>query len=1198
MAVAPRLWVPMQVQSLVFGKPGTAAFLDLAPRYEELGDRQTAPLGRRLRPNLDRTTPRPGFLPRGIHLHWMLPAAFAHLRPGDGGQPPRVPNRWIVTRLWLDAGKLRLRAWVVESDTVSDDGAVPWLDSRLDPTLLIGLTRDLAGWTEPGTAMPEFSGFAPGDLGFAASYAACRGVFGFHDPCRDLKANTVCSYLVTGWFSDPAADPLAAGGAEVLERLRWALAAPSDARPAATTCYAIAPGIVWTPDAECTTAGQPNVAVAVGSSFAEAVAALARGNGSPADRDGLVSLQQLAVLDARRPTAADLTPDFFRVLGRMLGARARMHERGFAAEDGGTLWEITARERSPGQTDADRAPELRLPPDLAGALADLNQFQADHDDVGRRLADARSRLFLAWSQLQHWTIRATGAATPAQAAALRAEVAARSADVTAAAARLDGLASQRGGQEDQVRDRLRAKDAEGLVLVSRPMPRFWRPADPFVLTAGLTVPMLQGGASPLVCRTSDQVVPGLAGKWPVDRAVLRDHLAPLLAAADLPPGNQGVPPDWTDLLLDTILADASLARVLALAALGRSVTDPSEDQIARARDAIAAAQAPVRAAADALARGLPDGGAPLPLGLEGGALRSFLSAIWSSGAPPRPVHLVWEANWHPHGADGWEVPADDVDHHWSGPAPVAEARSLDGFVPLATGLERGLAPTRERFPEPGLAFALAGLDRLAGQTLAGLTAAFATRDSGAQLQPLARSRSGLSLDPVAALVADDHVAGPLTGDGDSSPFAPLRGGRIDLVRLWIIDSFGRVQRLIDPAGPAAPPAVARSLSGGSAGAILLPPRLVQPARLRLTWQSARHDDTESRGDLATSPVCGFILHNRLDRNLLVYGARGPGSPDTLLGAVQPVRLAHGQEVARWSTLPVRPLADDAAPRDPARLTAADIPNPHLRGFVNGLLARFGGAAGTGFEAFRSLLADHEDRADLSRDQGLQAMLVGRPLALVRAALRLELAAAPVADQNWRTILGLHPAQPWVRGRTFPVRIGDRRLGPEGLVGLFLDGAADPYLTMGLRSDRSYPDSITGHPYFASADLTVPCDPEAAPPSFTLLLDPRCPVNLVSGILPASTAQLPEGLVDAGLGGLEIPFLVAPVLGERAPSKGRTMPLPTGSQDEWRWVGFADRAAPPVEEPVSGDTAAAGALEATKALHEGWLRYCPPKRGKP
>ena len=1198
MAAALRLWVPMQVQSLVFGKPGTAAFLNLAPRYEELGDRQSAPLGRRLRPNLDRTTPRPDFLPRGIHLHWMLPAAFSHLRPGENGKPPRVPNRWLVTRLWLDAGKLRLRGWVVESDTVSDDGTAPWLDGSLDPTLLIGVTRDLADWAEPGTAAPDFSGFAPGDMGFAASYAACRGVFGFHDSCRDLKAGAICSYLVTGWFSDPAADPLAEDKADALDRLRWALADPAGAQPKATTCYAIAPGIVWTPDAECTTAAQPNVAVAIGSSFTDAVAALARGNGPKADRDGFVSLHQLAVLDERRPTAADLTADFFPVLGRMLGARARMHERGFAAEDGGTVWDITAKERPPAQKAADAAPVLMLPSDLAAALATLNQLQADHDAAERGLAAARNRLFLAWCQLQHWTIRASGTATPTQAAALQAEVASRTAGVTDAKARLDGLVSQRAGQEQQVRDRLGAADAAELALVSRPMPRFWRPADPFVLTSGVPVPSLQGGASPLLCRTSDQVVPGVAGKRPVDRAMLRDLLASQLAGAGLPPGNPGVPPDWSDLLLDAIFADAGMARVLALADLRRSVSDPSEDQIARASEAIAAAQAPIRAAADALARSLPDSGAPVSLGLETGALRSLLSAIWSPGVPPRPVFLVWETTWHPYGADGWTVPADDIDHHWPEPAPEAEARSLSGFVPLATGLERGLAPTRARFPEPGLAFALEGLDRLAGQTLAGLTEAFATRDSGAQLQPLSRSRAGLALDPVAALVAGEHLAGPLTGDGEASPFAPLRGGRIELARLWIVDSFGRVQRLIDPGGPTTPPAVARSLVGDSKGAIHLPPRLVQPARLRLSWQSARHDDTESRGDLESSPICGFILHNRLDRSLLVYGARGSVLPDTLLGAVQPVRLAHGQEIARWLTLPARPRDGEGAARSPARLDAADIPNPHLRGFVNGLLARFGGAAGTGFEAFRNLLADHEDRADLSRDQGLQAMLVGRPLALVRAALRLELAAPPVSDQNWRAVLGLDPIEPWVRGRNIPVRLGDRRLGPEGLVGVFADDVAEPYLTLGLRTDRSYPDSVTRHPYFATSQLSVPCDPEAPVPTFTMLLDPRCPVNVVSGILPAATARVPEGLVEAGLAGLEIPFLVAPVLGERAPSKGRRMPLPTGSQDEWRWVGFPDQTAPAVEEPVSGDTAAAGALEAVKALHEGWLRYCPPKRGKP
>ncbi len=189
----------MQVQSLVVGKPGTAAFLDLPPRYEELADRQLAPLARRVRPRLDRTTARPDFLPRGIHLHWMLPAAFSHLRPGEDGRAPRVPNRWLVTRLWLRDGKLQLRSWIVESDTASDDGAVPWLDSRLDPTVLLGLTSGLADWTEPGTADPAFSAFAPGNLAFAASYPSCHGVFGFHDDCKGLPAGTVCSYLVNGW---------------------------------------------------------------------------------------------------------------------------------------------------------------------------------------------------------------------------------------------------------------------------------------------------------------------------------------------------------------------------------------------------------------------------------------------------------------------------------------------------------------------------------------------------------------------------------------------------------------------------------------------------------------------------------------------------------------------------------------------------------------------------------------------------------------------------------------------------------------------------------------------------------------------------------------------------------------------------------------------------------------------------------------
>lgn len=1245
-----RLWVPMQLQSLVFGKPGTAAFLDLTPRYEELGNPKAAPLGQRLRPDLTRTTARPGFAPRGIHLHWMLPAAFTHLRPGDDAAPPRAPNRWLVTRLWLDGGELKARCWVVESDTVSDDGAIPWFDARLDPAIALGVTRDLGDWTEPGTADPAFSAFAPGNLGFASFYPSCHGVLGFHDRCDDddLPGDCVFTYLVTGWFSDPDADPLnvdvalpgeadtpAARWAQRMAQRRWAVAEDAKFWPMALTCYAIAPGIRWTPEVKYATAGQPDLDVAIGGSFVEAAAALARRNGTPAQRDCLVNLQQLAVLDERRPMASDLDPDFsrvlaealgtraraferrstdrdpdfFRVLGRMLGARARLHERGFAAADGGTYWEITPAERSPDDKATDAAPVLVLPPDLADGLTELNRLQTAADAAQRDLAAARDRLYLAWFQQQYWTIRATDAATPAQAAALAAEVSTRSAEVVAADAQAGGLQVEQRTQEDDLRRRLPTGDGKGLSLVSRAMPRFWRPSDPFVLTAGLQVPAVQAGASPLLCRVSDQVAPGVGGKTPVARSTLETYLdARLRTIPDLPTGRPGIPSDWRGLLVDTLCVDDGLARVLALASLHGRVANPSESQIVSARDAIATAQAPIKAAADAINLGLPDRSATLPIDLAAPALRSLLSAIWSQSAPPRPVYMVWKALWRPY-ADtptpaGWDL-SDEVDYRWRGAAPDGEGHLLDGFVPIATGLERGLGPTREKFPEPELGFALAGLDKLAGQSLAGLTEALATRDAGPQLRPLTRGGSGLAIDPVDALVGEGRLAGPLTGDGAASPFAPVRGGHVELVRLWIVDSFGRVQRLVDAdaGGAQAAPAIARSLAQPGGGAILLPPRLVQAARLRLRWRSARHEDVDSRGDLETSPVCGFVLHNRLDRSLLVYGARDAAQvlPDTLLGAVQPVRLAHGQDVARWRTVPSRPRDGVDADAAPKALTAADIPDRRLRGFVNGLLARFGAAAGTGFEDFRNMLAEHEDGADQSQDQGLQALLTGRPLALVCATLAVELEAPPVADQNWRAILGLDPPRPWTRGLRFPVRLGDRRLGPEGLFGFFVDDGDEgeaAYQTMQLRTDRAYPDRLHSNPYFARADLAVPCDPEAAPASLTLLVDPQRPIRLVSGILPAASFSVPAGPVAAGLAGLEIPFLVAPLLSELAPSTGRSMPLPTNSHDEWRWVGFPDRTTPAVEEKVSGDTAAAGALQATKALHEGWLRYRPSKRGKP
>jgi len=231
------------------------------------------------------------------------------------------------------------------------------------------------------------------------------------------------------------------------------------------------------------------------------------------------------------------------------------------------------------------------------------------------------------------------------------------------------------------------------------------------------------------------------------------------------------------------------------------------------------------------------------------------------------------------------------------------------------------------------------------------------------------------------------------------------------------------------------------------------------------------------------------------------------------------------------------------------------------------------------------------------NQGLQSVLVGRPLALVRASLRLELDGPPLRDET-----AIPPEQaPAYLSVKFPVRLGDRRLGADGLVGYFVDDATDTaYDRLRLSADEDSAQGAPAHAYFHDQrDLQIQCDPGAGPIKLTLLLDPTPGVHLVSGILPVNRVHLPQPLVAATLSDLEMPFLVAPFLGERVtdPDSPRRMPLPTTGDKEWTWKFFADAHEEPREVDVRVDTESSPSLFATMALHEGWLSY-HPSRAKP
>lgn len=469
---------------------------------------------------------------------------------------------------------------------------------------------------------------------------------------------------------------------------------------------------------------------------------------------------------------------------------------------------------------------------------------------------------------------------------------------------------------------------------------------------------------------------------------------------------------------------------------------------------------------------------------------------------------------------------------------------------------------------------------------------------GPQLPPL-KGPGALQADvEMNNLVGDEYAAAPLvTLPPDLSHFFPVRGGHLQLTRLWLVDTFGRIRRVIetiDDDHPVDPDIrLGSSLGSGIRNLARLAPRLVQPARLLFRWASAIEDRQESLGDLQTSPICGFVVHNRLDRSIVIHGADG-----RVFGAVQAVRRADGQETARWATLPLRPHAGAT------EVTAADIPNRHLRGFVNGLLGMMGGSAGLAFQDFRNLLDRIEEASDQGREHGPQSVLAGRPLALVRASVRLETDGPPLTDQGLPSLEMANAADltPAFTRMTFPVRLGDRRLGADGLVGYFVnDGSASVYAKLRLSGEQKPGGAVHPHTYFdygRVVDLAC-ARPDEPAAMLTLLLDPKLGVHIVSAILPTNVVTLPLPLVSAAMSELELRFLVAPIVGERdldpraraAPS----MPLPSNGHAEWAWVSFAGPGSTAADEvPMPADTGPGAPLFAPLALHEGWLKYCRRK----
>lgn len=1070
----------------------------------------------------------------GVYVRWELPEALrqgAAGTVGGGMQFPLVPNRWLVVR---QADGHPTVGWVVESDYLDPhDGTSRFVHplkpgitepektpyrSTLVPTKAgraQGIGADGTAWTEPADESRKelfLTAVGPGIMTFHVYQPYNENVFSLHDPLDGIKdADATLNYQVVGWYSALEGDELVSRlskGATVesaLASLGWTVAGrPEGWTPDSTTYCGRAIGVQWVckgnPDSDRPEKEDVKEKIAIGSSADEAYAALIADLGghthlAPADHELLHALSRdlLDVLDG---------------LDGSFEAAEALHKGWFQHLPGGYAWRL-ADTSDKGNASGDPKSVTWSGAAAAGEqwLAELNSAQADHDRAVRELGSLQQRLYALWwmhglplipPQYTREELRAEIDLSNENGLAF--EVARRLEQIKVLRAAIPHGAD--GPELERSLTEYRAKHPLDAVYEVRreTLPPFHQVTDPTVLLAGAkshTAHQPQTAGAPLLCRMPGQIV------------------------------DRDKPNPYTELKTSGLPAVA--AELLSEFAF---LLDPHN------------------------AGRIPAGIAPQP---------------WRQ--PWKPLLFQWRVrHWPvPYGSTAspnWQF--DGTTYRWTNgsPAEPVEVTGRRFLVPLVQQtLSSKLEQYAEDHPDAEVAKAfqdaaaqIKDLDLLS-QRLDGLTDAFALRDPAPNLSPPGR---------IGELVGDAYRHLPDAGkwpepfkDWLPSGFTQIRSGQLALSALSVVDEFGRTLDVLLP-GDAGflEPKVGDSLQPGPKFAddqlterfVQLPPRLLQPARLRFDFVDEHDDSRLVDVNAKTTPVGAWIVPNYVDRSLLCYAPDGEPLGELRLELTEDT--SGVSTVVGWGPLP------DARIREIRELQAE---RPQLYAFVKELTAK-------GPDAFADLMATIDgalagiDPGNPYGDEVLGALL-GRPLALVRARLGFELDGLPVGDpgwqyaRDWRTVAAWgrrpegQPTPPQLAHLDYrwPVRLGNAGQKGDGLIGYFSETDYSTFYAVTTPGERAHTDYVAG---IGEANWPrLPAD-STTQTHLTLLLDPLATVHATTDVLPVTDLQLPTRFTRAALAAMRVALRLSPVLTttrKRPAGSALALPHPTSPQGTWDWA---------------------------------------------
>jgi hypothetical protein len=1167
----------------------------------------------------------------GVHLHWAMPDALLVGADDASGDVafPALPDRWVVIRTLFPIGVAEaiVTGWMIDART-----------SAIAP--LATFTGEFPTTTAP--LFEPLDAAIGGSLTWTASYEASSQRFALHDSLDDLTdlrsrapkgfygAHAV--YTVAGWWHDTSGDPLTGLRGTValdnaLAERGWVVnhdsspssgTSPDIDQAGATRLLSSKPA---TPTTVVSAVGKRDVlgALAVGAVSPVAdYGSLVIGYGEPTYATMLhgavlgVPIDGTVPIDARPKTEAcsvaigidtdDVVSAFAAPSLNVEGASLLALERLTAAFTGNALnrlsspdglEELAEREHDDGFWSVGGQPLPLASPDR---LRSDDSVPLGPTAVGRKGRGSLAANAVLGTTLE-WTKSAglrTGKRPPATKRTVE------------AATPLVGA----GGRS-----------------VTKPPPRLFRPRPPMIAVRG---------AAPDHRHHGDGLFDAsglLRCRYPAE---CQDDIEGVVSGTTVVPtlGSGAVPAEVLTVVREAVLLDPYATGWLAAAGAGvqgdgvlvaymnrlaaemtlRYGTDATYD---------GSSHLPRRAATGVAAVSKWDtvGGAASRVDAQVASVLAEFSVV--SGTAPSPVAIsTWHQPWIPmwlewkvtvagsDTLDGWRL--DGLDLEPDTPTPASIVRTFVGRSPIGQGASTALHDGIGTWLTAEAARDASGRGVLAAADQATL------EKLGTLLGPI--DLVSASFDGLREQLLGIAYIGVLERDSNDLPTAtslpvPLFGGTLSLDALRLVDAFGRTLDLPTKT------AVTTSTLTVDDAAMRLRPRLQHGARWLFRLVDPAHpadaDPTLAREafvdqlapQLAVNPVAGFLLPDHIDEALEVFSVAGDP-----LG-----QLLHDEVsgAVTWEPAPGRAVAPDAGPFEGIGPHEGAVAALATGLVITDVAGRFkepsaptsGVFRETSLTAFLRAIDTTLWTVDTYATLGTSTVsaLTGRPIAVVRATLRLEVPddVAEVAVTATGGADARRAAFRAIDEQRFPVRLGELHRSDDSLLGFFVD---DDYRRFHVVDKVVASDAIVAgrhqghlgqlgtvitpgttpivHPYLVDDDVLFVRPGQAV--RLTLLMLPAGKVHLTSGVLPRKALALADDWVTPGLRRLAPSVRVGPVLVD--PTEIR-LPLVHTLGDAQT---FTRRSGPLTwrDDPIVASSQTAYLPTLPHEAQEGWIRVTP------